>query len=819
MPVLTFLAWLALVGAAGWLAFPLSRRAFGDAVPDAGLALGRILLLALWGLLAFWLGQFGVPVALSAWIYALLAVASLLLWRRERRELAELWRARKRTIILSETIFVTVFLSFFLLRGFWSDASGTNGEKSMDSALIGSLARAQHLPPPNPYAAGARLDSYYYFGHLETALLTRASGTTVRWSYNLMCATLPALCAAALFGLGGALTGSNKGGLWVAGATLAGGTLQPLYQWTNPDPSAPARLFGLDAFLVSRVLPYSINEFPWFTFNQADLHGHYFDFPLEIALMTLAWSLYRAKRPRVALLAALILGAQILTNTWDFPAYALLIGLAIVSAAEVSAPEVRASQTPETATTETATTETAQSKRAASKSRAPEIEPRAPEIKRPMPERARVKAIRFGLRVALTLAVVAGALVVAAPFLVNLKSAATPPQALAQPASPLREWLLLWGPLALAWWTFAALRTFRDSPLWRAALGALGYAVLWCALLSRWQTPSPLVLPLIAACVGLGIAGAARGRGAERFLCLMGVCGLLAIAWSETTWAGFLGDPDKPQIIDSIRQDTVFKFGLQGWMLWGTASASAIWLALRAAAPGVRVTALVAALPLAATMLIGNLAFVAHRTRFVEMAARWHDAPDLANWPRARAALKFDGWDAWAHLAPPEKAAADWLQNHVRPGENIVEAEQQAGGDYSEYTRYAHATGIATIVGPMAHTFQWSPANAPLDDGQNVRGTQTRAQWAAKLRARKSGAEWAEVMRRKSDVRAIYSVPGQAARAALLARYGVKYLVWGELERREYGDAALVDLVNTLPLAAQFGAPDDPHRAWIFRIP
>ena len=780
MPVLTFLAWLALVGAAGWLAFPLARRAFGDAVPDAGLAVGRILLLALWGLLAFWLGQIGVPVALSAWIYALLAAAGLALWRRDRTALRELWRARRRTIILSETIFVTVFLSFFLLRGFWSDASGTNGEKSMDSALIGSLARAQRLPPPNPYAAGARLDSYYYFGHLETALLTRASGTTVRWSYNLMCATLPALCAAALFGLGGALTGSAKGGAFVMGATLAGGTLQPLYQWTNPDPSAPARLFGLDAFAVSRVLPYSINEFPWFTFNQADLHGHYFDFPFEIALMTLAWSLYRAKRPRVALLAALILGAQILTNTWDFPAYALLIGLAIVSVAE-------------TAKTETAETAA--------------------------PERARVKAIRLGLRVALTLAVVAGALVVAAPFLVNLKSAATPPQALAQPASPLREWLLLWGPMALAWGTFAALRTFRHSAAWRVALGALGYAVLWCALLSRWQTPSPLVLPLIAACVGLGIAGAARGRGAERFLCLMGVCGLLAIAWSETTWAGFLGDPDKPQIIDFIRQDTVFKFGLQGWMLWGTASASAIWLALRAAAPGVRVTALVAALPLAATMLIGNLAFVAHRTRFVEMAARWHDAPNVANWPRARAALKFDGWDAWAHLAPPEKAAADWLQNHVRPGENIVEAEQQAGGDYSEYTRYAHATGIPTVVGPMAHTFQWSPANAPLDDGQNGRGTQTRAQWAAKLRARKSGAEWAEVMRRKSDVRAIYSAPGQAARAALLARYGVKYLVWGELERREYGDAALVDLVNTLPLAAQFGAPDDPHRAWIFRIP
>ena len=252
MSPLTFLIWLALVWGAGIAAFPLARRAFapvasgananandanasGADLPDAGLAVGRILFLASWTMLAFWLGQFGVPVALCAWLVAPLAALGVLVGWRDRAIIQQIWREQRRAILATEAIFLAVFLGFFLLRGFWSNTNGDNGEKSMDSALIGSLARAQHLPPETPYAAGARLNSYYSFGHLQTALLTRASNTSVRWSYNLMCATLPALCFAGLFSLGGALTGGLRGGLWVASAVLAGGTLQPLYQWTQLD--------------------------------------------------------------------------------------------------------------------------------------------------------------------------------------------------------------------------------------------------------------------------------------------------------------------------------------------------------------------------------------------------------------------------------------------------------------------------------------------------------------------------------------------------------------------------------------------------------
>ena len=769
MSALTFSLWLALVLGAGWTAFPLARRAFGaDApgadLPDGGWAVGRILFLGVWTMLSFWLGQFGLAVAACAWLYAPLALIGIIVGWRDRAQLKVAWRRHKKTIVATEVIFLLVFCTFFVLRGFWSDTNGNNGEKSMDAALIGSLSRAQQLPPANPYSAGARLNSYYYFGHLQTALLTRASGTTVRWSYNLMCATLPALCFAALFSLGGALTGSNRGGAWVAGAVLGGGTLQPLYQWAHFDFQTAANSL-LTSMTVSRVIPFTINEFPWFTFNQADLHGHYFDFPSEIALMSLGWSLYRAKRPSIALLAAIVAGATILTNTWDFPAFALLIGLAIIAVGGEK------------------TAGLASSSNLGAKDASP-----APQM-------------RLSARMALALGVVAGALLLASPFLRHLQSAATPPQWLAQPASPLREWLLLWAPIALCWWIFSAHQTFRHSAIWRATIALLGVGVAVAAVFNAWQTPSILVLPLIAFSVGLALAGVFLNRGVARYLCLLALCGLVALAWSETTWAGFLGSADHLGADDYKRQDTVFKFGLQVWMLWGTASAAGLWIVIARGSRRFKIVARAVIVPVALVMLAGNVAFTLFRVRFVDMiiAQRGGDA----NW------LRFDGWDAWAHLAPPEKAAATWLLRNAKPDENIAEAAQKDGGDYSEFTRYAPATGIATLIGPQAHSYQWAPAGAPSGRGPIGRG-QTE-------REAKASAEWTEVFRRKADLQRIYAPMNNAERVRILKSYGVKYLMWGELERREYGDQTYADVAG-LPIAAQFGADGDPHRVTIFRV-
>ncbi len=774
MPIFTLLLWLLLTWAAGWFAYPVALRLCGHALPDGGLALGRVAFLTLWTLAAFWAGQVGVPIAVGAWGWIPLGVAGSVAgwrnWAHVRRELQVRWRA----VLGVEMVFLAVFLTFFALRGYWSDTNGNNGEKAMDSALIGTLARAQRLPPENPYAAGARLSSYYIFGHLETALLTRATGTTVRWSYNLECATLPALCASLLFSLGAGLTRRLDGGAFVAGTVLGLGTLQPIAQWLRPVDGLLARraldpniglVKDLDFFAVSRPLPNAISEFPWFTFNQADLHAHYFDFPLEIALMALAWAIFRAqgeKHRRVLMaLAGVLLGAQILTNTWDFPAYALAVGLSLLLA------------------------------------------PRA-------------KGVALGRgRVAPLIAALLGAVALALPYLLGINTAARTPTPLPQPASPLREWLLLWAPIIIGWTGFCAWRTFRFDARWRWAL-AMVAALVWAGAffqaqwgyppgldaqpvptseaLASWfapLNPARLVLPFIAWSAFIAALGARYNRGVARFLPCLALAGLFALAWSETTWAGFLGDPNNPAFGDFKRQDTVFKFGLQTWILWGTAASAGAYLTLRR-------------WPLPLRLAMVPLLLVMALSSFVDMLGRAHSFD-----PAQR-----QGWDAWAHLAPPEQEAATWLQSHTAPDENLLEAEQKEGGDYSVYTRYAHATGIATVIGPQAHTFQWSP--------NPTRVAPRPEETAQQFLDRKAGAQWDEVAKRKADARDAFTTPQADTRRALLAKYGVRYVVWGELERAQYGEAAHTLLARDLLPPARFGfdARDDPaHRVEIFRRP
>ena len=220
MPLSTFFCWLFLVWALGWLSLPITRRVWSAVVhptssiqhpasklllPDAGLAIGRILFLCLWTLCSLWLGFAGVPVRFSAVLVYVFAVVLLFVCWRERAVLKLLIKNQKRGIVASELIFFAVFLFFFVVRGFWSSIE--NGEKPMDMALISAIARADYLPPPNPYAAGERLASYYYLGHLQMALLTDAIGAEPRWTYNLMAATSAALM---FFDVGFALRRFNR---------------------------------------------------------------------------------------------------------------------------------------------------------------------------------------------------------------------------------------------------------------------------------------------------------------------------------------------------------------------------------------------------------------------------------------------------------------------------------------------------------------------------------------------------------------------------------------------------------------------------------
>ncbi len=875
MPFLALLGWLALLWSLAPLCFPLARRVWTlsprglgswleGSWPDGGWAAGRVLALTLWTLAAFWAGHLGLPVRLG-WALLLPAAAlSAWAWRRDWHELSAQLKAKVRTILVVDGVFLAVFGAFLLLRCLWPDID--NGEKPMDMALASACARADFLPPPDPYLAGVRLGGYYYLGHLQAALLTTAAGTSLRWSYNFACATLPALCASLALPLAAFLCRSWRRGALAALIILVAGTLEPLRQWFEPNemgarawPFSPWNMRSLDYFSTSRVIPnpihagsgvnYAINEYPFFTSTYGDLHAHFFAQPIALLLISLGVSLFFNRRARAerkgltyarVLLAGAVLAALMVTNTWDVPAYWLLVALCLFAPCRAAEPgrepvQVLGDGLSKSARRRQRRAQLEDGRRgsgAQAQAGAQVLEAR------PAADEAVLTCLSArtmsGLLGAATLVMV----LLAVPYVRNLHTNAFPPTPLDLPATPPLSWLLMWGPFALAW-SLALARAWREDRSFRFhAAWLLAPLGLWLALKLLpagsvslgWLRPDPpgsltpykiryawgadeggadYFAPIaLATLLVLSLRGARRAQEPRlALLCRLAVCGLVPLLWSELNWAGFLDR--SPVGMTFHRQDTVFKFGLQGWFLLGLAAVCASlgpWPS--PAQPSARAqrgawrawpwplkAAFGAAL---SVMFTCSLLCVWGRGLIKSAAAMSGMSQEPRPW-----ILKFASTvrppDAWAHLAEPEQQAAAWLAARARDGDSLLEAEQQAGGDYSNYSRYAHATGIPTVIGPASHTFQWG--SGKLDQP----------------------AMWDLVARRKAQVRAFFQSNGQALRdpawrAAWKRELGLRFVVLGELERQEYGQPAVDAAIAAAPATRAFGEAGDPHRVVIAEL-
>ncbi|MDT9150879.1 DUF2298 domain-containing protein, partial [Escherichia coli] len=86
-----------------------------------------------------------------------------------------------------------------------------------------------------------------------------------------------------------------------------------------------------DYWASSRVIPYTINEFPYWSFLYADLHPHLIDLAVVVLIIASCGSLLVATKaptrvivPALAVLT-LTLGAAGAINTWDLPTMAVLV--------------------------------------------------------------------------------------------------------------------------------------------------------------------------------------------------------------------------------------------------------------------------------------------------------------------------------------------------------------------------------------------------------------------------------------------------------------------------------------------------------------
>ncbi|MEK9143506.1 MAG: DUF2298 domain-containing protein [Patescibacteria group bacterium] len=250
------------------------------------------------------------------------------------------WKRKAMVMALEELFFLAALLFWSWIKGHEPSIRGL--EKFMDFGFMQSILNSQYFPPADMWYAGSPIN-YYYFGHMVVAVLTRLSGLDLAYTFNLMLATIFALTMTMSFSIGYQLIfichsreGGNPvllkkkdgspirsgmtrifSGLLTAFLVTLAGNLQTLYAFTRGYTGDNVKPFwelawniwsrgagssfageiwgklgeGFNTYWyanATRFIPFTIHEFPGYSFVVSDVHGHVLSIPfvlLAIAIL------------------------------------------------------------------------------------------------------------------------------------------------------------------------------------------------------------------------------------------------------------------------------------------------------------------------------------------------------------------------------------------------------------------------------------------------------------------------------------------------------------------------------------------------------
>ncbi len=804
-------AWFALLvilQIAGW---PLARLVFAR-FADTGWNLARLVALLPAAYLV-WIGASLRVVSFRAgWCLAALAlIAALGMAVRSSPRLLSPVRSC-RIALAGEGIFWGVFALFFAFRiinpDSWHPEWG--GEKPMEFSHINAILRSAHFPPYDPWFAGGYLN-YYYYGLYLIAFCFKVTGIPSEIAFNLAQPTVMALLASAGYSVAATLGGSMARrvspiipGALAALLLVGVGNLAGFVHVVERFPSPPEPSFLGLTWAASRAITGAITEFPYFTGLYADLHAHVVALPITVLVIALCYAV--ASQPRLMLVAlsesterararltlaarltllTLTLGTLFPTNAWDVPVYAALAVVAI-SMAYRSLPSwpLRLSLTAMTAggvglgayllflpfhqhfvTLFSAIGRT----------RSPS------DFWQVANHLGGLLAIAgLGLIVVLLtgassesallsypplpLAVIGGSLVVAGVS--------------AQRMGWLSQGMVLVGIVTIAALLGAAawsgLGQTRPAEKRIAAIAAAGFIACGAAAVVHYDALA-LMIAFLTAGAAMWLAG---GSSTRRFT------GALIAAG-----AGVAGGVELFYVVDDLnaspiwyRMNTVFKFYNQVWVLFALSAASLLGAIIehaRVQSAAARPAALtndlapprLAANGVTSQMLGKRLASTWARAGLVISVISIGAAlcyPVLATAPRLE--LRFPGhpapgtlnaldWMRYGTVTNAEgevisfagdKAVIDWFNTHVA-GTPVI-AEASIGPYRGNGSRISIATGLPTILGWDRHEFQQR-----FPEG---------------------------ILERDADVRTLYESPDPQTKLQIIAKYGVNYVIVGDVERK-----------------------------------
>ncbi len=335
--MLAVITWWLIIQVFALAALPLGWRLFA-ALPDRGYAFTKPLALLLVSYL-LWLGASLGFIGNDAGgiLLSLILVAGLSLWLGGsglrpgddgRRPIAQWLREHRGYILACESLFLTAFVAWAWFRAFNPELNST--EKPMELAFLNGILRSDRFPPLDPWLSGYAI-SYYYFGYVMLAVMTRLSGVPASIGFNVGLAMWFALVALGAFGVAYNLVGGTKArraiafGLVGALLVVGIGNLEGVFEFAHAKGiGSPAFYRWLDINNLDENLPRSttwypvdnwwwwrasrvindrdltgrhvevIDEFPFFSFLLGDMHPHVLGLPFVLMAIGLGLNLLAA---------------------------------------------------------------------------------------------------------------------------------------------------------------------------------------------------------------------------------------------------------------------------------------------------------------------------------------------------------------------------------------------------------------------------------------------------------------------------------------------------------------------------------------------
>jgi len=723
---------------------------------------------------------------LSAWAF--------LNMDNDQQSIIEWVKQNKSVIITTEILFLAAFGFMAFVRAGNPEIFGT--EKPMELMMINGIMNSPEFPPRDLWLSGYSI-SYYYFGYVMTSMIAMLTGVPATMAFNLMLALIFGLAAVGSYGIvynllalsplrreraegeGGNSPSTSLpllGPLFLLFISNLEGFLEVLHSrglfwkdgnnfWTWLDilelRDPPSQILawtpqrgGWWWWRASRVImDYDlkgnwtldvINEFPAFSFVLGDLHPHVLAMPFVLLAVAIALNIYLGGwRGTINLyfnelhisktgfvIAALMLGGLAFLNTWD-----ILIGGALIVFSYAL---------------------------------------------------ARVRESGWGWEriediLLLGIPVLIAAYLMYLPFFIGFDSQAggLVPNFMF-PTRGAQLWVM-WGTLFAPLLIYVFYLVGNRMPAnWRAGVWmALGLvtallAIMFTLGLLGLKLRPEIIQPILAS-QGLDFGGFISQSMSRRLTYIGSLITLLALLIpalsflfadrrpqteddemqdTESAWSTVNGrssavfvillivlglllilGPEFIYLRDNFgyRINTIFKFYYQAWLVLSLASATGIAMLLRSLRGG------------------GNIAF---NLVFVIILITGLAYPVMAfpyktNNFKPSFGLTLDDFDYVQRNNPDEAAALQWLKS--APDGVVAEA---VGGAYSSFARISIYTGKPTVLGWGNHEGQWR-------DGA-LQGS------------------------RQSDIETLYSVPDWTTTQQIIARYNIRYIYVGGLERSTY---------------------------------